>query len=89
VFSMPSSPLAQRPAAKPSDNASFFPNPVVDRLTISGAASVGTLRLFDSTGRSLLTSTYQDGKPLDLSTLPAGLYWLQVDQAPAQTLLKR
>jgi len=89
VFSMPSSPLAQRPAAKPSGKASFFPNPVTDRLIISGAASVGTLSLFDSTGRCLLTSTYQDGKPLDLSRLPAGLYWLQVDQAPAQALLKQ
>jgi hypothetical protein len=89
VFSTPSSPLANRSAAKSSTSPRFFPNPVADRLTISGtAASAGTLRLFDSLGRSLFTSTYQDGKPLDLSRLPAGLYWLQIDQAPAQALLK-
>jgi hypothetical protein len=89
VFSTPSSPLANRSAAKSSTSPRFFPNPVADRLTISGtAASAGTLRLFDSLGRSLFTSTYQDGKPLELSRLPAGLYWLQIDQAPAQALLK-
>jgi hypothetical protein len=89
VFSTPSSPLANRSATKSSTSPRFFPNPVTDRLTISGAAaSAGTLRLFDSLGRSLFTSTYQDGKPLDLSRLPAGLYWLQLDQAPAQALLK-
>jgi hypothetical protein len=89
VFSTPSSPLAQRTAAGPRTSTSFFPNPVADRLTIRGAARAGTLRLLDSTGRTLLTGPYQDGKPLDLSTLPAGLYWLQVDQAPARALLKR
>lgn len=86
VFSTASSPLAQRTAAGPW--ASFFPNPVTEQFTISGGAGSGTLRLFDTVGRTL-TSAYHDGQPLDLSALPAGLYWLQLDHAPARPLLKR
>ena len=89
VFSTASSPLAQRPAAGPRATASFFPNPVAEQLTVTGGARTGTWRLLDSTGRTRLTGTYHAGQPLDLSALPAGLYWLQVDQAPARPLLKR
>ncbi|GAB2689471.1 hypothetical protein GCM10011495_31210 [Hymenobacter frigidus] len=88
VFSTASSPL-QRPAAGPRATASFFPNPVAEQLTVTGGARTGTWRLLDSTGRTRLTGTYHAGQPLDLSALPAGLYWLQVDQAPARPLLKR
>jgi hypothetical protein len=89
VFSTASSPLAQRSAAGPWGGARFFPNPFTEQLTISGGAGSGTLRLFNSTGRTLLSRAYHDGQLLDLSNLPAGLYWLQLDQAPARPLLKR
>ena len=89
VFSTASSPLAQRPAAGPRTSARFFPNPVADQLTPTGGPPTGPLRLFDSTGRTLRTATYRDGQPLDLSTLPPGLYWLQLDQQAPQPLLKR
>ena len=89
VFSTVSAPLVQRAAAELRASTTFFPNPVIEQLTISGGARNGTLRLFDGTGRTLLTSGYHDGQPLNLSTLPAGLYWLQVDRAPARPMVKR
>lgn len=89
IFHGQQPPAAQRPAAGPRATASFFPNPVAEQLTVTGGARTGTWRLLDSTGRTRLTGTYHAGQPLDLSALPAGLYWLQVDQAPARPLLKR
>ena len=89
VFSTASSPLAQRAAAGPRATTSFFPNPVAEQLTVTSGARTGTWRLLDSTGRTRLAGAYHAGQPLDLSALPAGLYWLQVDQAPARPLLKR
>ena len=56
---------------------------------VAAVAVNGTLRFFDSAGRLLRTATYLDGQPLNLSALPAGLYWLMLDQAPAQPLLNR
>ena len=89
VFSAFSGPLAPRPAAGPRAAARFFPNPVADQLTPTGGPPTGPLRLFDGTGRTLRTGTYRDGQPVDLSTLPPGLYWLQLDQQAPQPLLKR
>jgi hypothetical protein len=88
VFSAASAPLAQR-AAGPRAGAGFFPNPVADQLTLCAGAGSGTLRLFDGTGRARLTAAYREGQALDLSALPAGLYWLRLNQGAAQPLLKR
>jgi hypothetical protein len=88
VFSTASGPLAQRTAAGPLATVGFFPNPVTEQLTLTGGARAGTFRLFDSMGRTRLTGAYHDGQALDLSALPAGLYRLQFDQAPARPLLK-
>ena len=88
VFSAARGPLAARAAAGPG-GARFFPNPVSEQLTVTGGARSGPLRLFDAGGRTRLTGTYRDGQPLDLSALPAGFYWLQLDQGPARPLLKR
>jgi hypothetical protein len=89
VFSTASSPLAQRAAAGPRVGAGFFPNPVAEQFTVTGGARAGTLRLLDGTGRTVRTGAYRDGQPLDLSALPPGLYWLQLDQQVPQPLLKR
>ena len=89
VFSMSGTSLAQQAAVGPRARGSFFPNPVSEQLTVTGGASRGTLRLYDSTGRLLRSTTYLEDQPLNLSALPAGLYWLMLDQAPAQPLLKR
>ena len=89
VFSMSGTALAQQAAVGPRARGSFFPNPVSEQLTVTGGTSRGTLRLYDSTGRLLRSITYLEGQPLSLSALPAGLYWLMLDQAPAQPLLKR
>ncbi|RZJ94609.1 MAG: hypothetical protein EOO60_02665 [Hymenobacter sp.] len=89
VFSTASSLLAQRAAIGPQVSANFFPNPIAEQLTVIGGAHTGTLRLFDGTGRTLFIGAYQNGQPLDFSFLPAGLYWLALDQAPARPILKR
>lgn len=54
-----------------------YPNPVTDRLTLMNAEPGSRVQLLSSAGRLVLNQTYT-GSPLDLSTLPAGLYTLRV-----------
>jgi hypothetical protein len=87
VFSVPSGPLAAHEGV--DSRASFFPNPVTNQLTVRSATALGTLRLFDGTGRRVFVAPYRNGQRVDLSPLAAGHYWLQLDDAPARPLLKR
>jgi hypothetical protein len=89
VFSTASAVLAQNRAAVPLARAHFFPNPVTEQLTITGGANVGTLRLLDGLGRTLLSLPYHKGQPVRLASLAPGLYWLRVDQGAAQPLFKQ
>lgn len=54
----------------------FFPNPAQDRLTLRHPQAA--IRLLDGQGRVIRAIPQpQHGQVLDLSLLPAGLYWLQ------------
>jgi hypothetical protein len=53
-----------------------FPNPTTGRLTLR--APQAAVELLDTQGKTLLSLEHpQDGQSLDLSHLPAGLYWLR------------
>jgi hypothetical protein len=60
---------------------SIYPNPALDLLTIEMESNQeGTLKLFDFTGRILKKVNIRASKhQLDISALPAGIYYLQVD----------
>lgn len=64
---------------------SAWPNPAADELNLSAPLNGGATRLSisDATGRILLTGTSAGGGALqvDVSTLPAGVYLLRLEQA--------
>ncbi len=72
----------------------IWPNPVSDRLNVQGgndAARELNLEVVDTFGRSLQRYSYraegeQHIESLDLSSLPAGTYFLRVDAAGFKTL---
>jgi hypothetical protein len=58
-----------------------FPNPAQDRLTISGTATQGQLRILDATGRVVLeqpTYAAQQRTTVSVAQLPAGVYTVDV-----------
>lgn len=65
----------------------WYPNPTSGQVTFFGPVPTGVLggpiRIFDSRGKMCLETPMQ--AQLDLSELPAGIYWLQLPAAiPAQ-----
>jgi hypothetical protein len=62
----------------------LYPNPVADRLQVSGPAQAGRLICYDLAGRAIAQFNLVPGpNSLDVSALPPGLY--QVDWTDGQT----
>ena len=70
------------------DNQQFtyFPNPVKDVLNIQTDAKIAVVKIFDITGRNVLTTQQ---KQLDVSALPSGYYLLQVRFSQGQIATKK
>jgi hypothetical protein len=56
---------------------SIYPNPVSDKLTIRAEGKT-LVRLMDITGKVLITDIADRSLKLDLTTYPAGMYYLQL-----------
>lgn len=94
--------VIQSAASDPADNspitstqelntleASIYPNPVSDLLTIQLAdQGEATFVLRDGTGRNLLNGVFQQQTQVDMERLPAGTYWLEITTADAQAVRK-
>lgn len=61
----------------PSSSITIAPNPVRDRLTISGDRSMGHAEVIDMTGRTVMRTTAVGS--LDVSLLRPGCYLLLLD----------
>jgi hypothetical protein len=64
-------------------NVAVYPNPVTDRLRVSGLSKISgdkSVILTDITGSTLQRHTFTNGQEVELSTstLPAGVYMLQL-----------
>jgi hypothetical protein len=69
------SPLSTGIAEAPhTTSARVFPNPAQDVLNVDG--KFGLVKIYDYSGKLVLTSK---GKAVDVSTLPKGIYILEVD----------
>ena len=72
--------------------ASSYPNPAGEQLTITlnHAASNAQLQLFDHTGRMIRTENGLAGTSLnvDVHTLPAGIYWLRLEDANGSSVIR-
>jgi beta-glucanase (GH16 family) len=81
----PSQPVAWK--------ASLYPNPVVNgRVQVLSTEAVKVIRIVDMNGRSWSTQLSQEGKissiyGVDVSRLPAGIYFLQLTNKAQQTQL--
>jgi len=57
---------------------SFSPNPASDYLTISGIDQNSVINIYDITGR-LLISTRNENKPIDISGINTGVYFVRIE----------
>lgn len=57
---------------------SFLPNPANDYLTISGSNQNSAINIYDITGR-LVISTRNENKPIDLSGINTGVYFVRIE----------
>ncbi|WP_167608429.1 T9SS type A sorting domain-containing protein [Maribellus sediminis] len=71
-----------------SEEIEVYPNPVSDRLTISGFTLPFDLRLFDLTGGIQLQLEQVSGKQIDLSALRPGIYILELKSGQTSLVKK-
>jgi hypothetical protein len=55
-----------------------YPNPVVDRLHFTGASQATSIVLMDLMGHKVLGLSPEENTEMNVSTLPAGIYFLRV-----------
>ena len=66
-----------------------FPNPVVDRVTITAAATIESYKLYNVLGTLVMQGTTNSRKNiLDLTDLHSGAYLLEVNTGTTKTTLK-
>jgi hypothetical protein len=65
----------------------IYPNPAKDRLQISSAAQIESLRIFNSLGQLVLNKSYASEKfiVLKLDAQKAGVYFVQIKTRTATT----
>lgn len=69
-----------RPVALQAPDLRLFPNPTTSVVNVEGALPLGTTwQLFSPQGRLLRSGRLQQPR-VDLSGLPAGMYWLKVGE---------
>ena len=61
-----------------------YPNPAVDNINVvyTGAADAASVRLYDMTGREVVSSVIANGSTIQIATshLPNGIYMLRVNE---------
>ena len=73
---------------EPESSRTFWPNPVTDKITISGGTKGGLCRILDNQGRIVYTASYEPLKPINLSWLTPGTYFIQIDGQPARPMTR-
>ena len=70
---------------------SMYPNPVNDILTISNCTNVNTIKVFDYTGRVIMTLHNSGNSELtiDMNSLNSGVFMIQLENDKGQTKVKR
>ena len=69
----------------------FAPNPVQDQVHITSTVPIKHIRLFDMVGKTLKQVNFPEGKSthdLNLDGVPKGIYFLQINGAPAKRIAK-
>ncbi|HNX67263.1 MAG TPA: T9SS type A sorting domain-containing protein, partial [Bacteroidales bacterium] len=58
----------------------LFPNPATDQFRIEGVDAGSTLKLFNLTGKLLISIESYNGTPVQISNLPRGIYFVKVKE---------
>jgi beta-glucanase (GH16 family) len=66
----------------------FYPNPVTTSFVVDGLREAGELTLRDYLGRTCLHKQVEANERVDISTVPAGIYFLTVRIAEGQLVQK-
>lgn len=69
-------------------NLSVFPNPAGDQIFIRGIEDKCTVRICDLSGRTCLLTQVSGNLPVDLSTLPRGIYLLRIQTNSSDKIVK-
>lgn len=64
-------------------NIAIYPNPTTDQVTVTGLPEGSLIELYNAYGRLIILSTHQ---PINLSTLPSGLYLLRTTVGTAKVI---
>ena len=67
----------------------FWPNPVMDKITVSGGPAQGVMYIIDAMGRTVANISYRREHPVDVSDLVPGVYWVRLDNGVAAAILKQ
>jgi hypothetical protein len=70
-----------------TESVTLFPNPVNNTLHLSGQAPFTQAKVYDAQGRCLLT-TLLSTSAIDISTLPRGMYFVQLGSANGSLVKK-
>ena len=75
-------------ANAPSENAniSVYPNPVVDRITVSSVGEIKSVKIESLTGKQVLFSTERN---VDLGSIPSGIYLISVELENGQVSTRK
>ena len=69
------SSLSVNDVAKKDSNLKIYPNPVSDILNIDSASKIKSVKIYDLSGKNVLTEVVNTNKPtLNVSSLTSGTY---------------
>lgn len=82
-------PLSVEGVESEKVDLSIFPNPVVSQLTLQGLRANATVKVFSMDGATLIdTVVTPTGNSVDVSSLAAGVYLLQVNETMVKFIKK-
>lgn len=58
---------------------SIYPNPVTNQLYIESQEAFQRVEVFTINGKRILEANYQENQPMDVSSLPSGMYILKIE----------
>lgn len=68
-----------------------FPNPATTSMSISGDGIFGgePIRIWNTLGQIILNGRLSEDKIIDLSTFPAGIYYLKIAESPVLKIVRK
>ncbi len=77
-------------SANTNGTLEVFPNPAFDNLTVKASENISSIQIINMLGKRVINieQTNELSKKVDISTLPAGVYFVKVTTADSEKLMK-